>query len=82
MSLFLPFAIVWFIGFVYYIFILAMLDEQESFGWQLMTVLIIAFWPLTMTFATLIDKDDVFSFSDYLFTALMLMAILYPFIQH
>jgi len=82
MSPFLPFAIVWFIGFVYYIFILAMLDEQESFGWQLFTVVIIAFWPLTMTLTTLIDKDDVFSFSDYLFTALMLMAILYPFIQH
>lgn len=82
MSPFLPFAIVWFIGFVYYIFILAMLDEQESFCWQLFTVLIIAFWPITMTLTTLIDKDDVFSFSDYALSALMLIAILYPFIQH
>ena len=82
MSPFLPFAIVWFIGFVYYIFIAMMFDEQESFGWQLFTVAIIAFWPITMTFATLISKDEILTVSDFVFTILLLASILYPFIQH
>jgi hypothetical protein len=79
MSPFLPFALVWFLGFVYYIFLLALDDEIQTFGWQLVSVGIIAIWPISMTFLSLIDDEESLSFSDYIFIVLLLASILYPF---
>jgi len=71
---------IWFIGFAYFMIVMALDKDQPPFLGQIIETIIVAAWPITLPYA-IISGEKKIGLLNYLFVMALLGAIVYVIIK-